>query len=142
LVGLRPISLLGAEIEYTDFGHPTVDTYSSTAPSFGVRADASAKAASAFGLVYLPLPLPLLDVYGKAGLARLRTTYNYNTGCVSCATAFLPAPGHEDSTDTAFAYGVGAQVKAFALAVRVEYERINKSSGNPDLLSAGITWSF
>jgi hypothetical protein len=34
------------------------------------------------------------------------------------------------------------QWKLSALALRLEYERINDGRGDPDLLSAGLTWTF
>jgi hypothetical protein len=39
-------------------------------------------------------------------------------------------------------YGAGVQLKFQALAVRLEYGRTNDSRGDPDLLSAGLTWMF
>jgi hypothetical protein len=47
-----------------------------------------------------------------------------------------------DRTHTDFLYGAGAQLKLSALAVRLEYERIDDARGNPDLLSVGVTWTF
>jgi len=49
---------------------------------------------------------------------------------------------HQDSTDTRFAYGAGAQAKFLSLGVRVEYERISAPGGSPDLYSIIATWTF
>jgi hypothetical protein len=147
LVGLRPISLLGVELDYTDFGHPDAALGPRNGTEgLGVQADAHPRATTLFGVVYAPIPLPFLDVYGKAGLARLQTTVNTSLYC----TAMCPPPGAAvfvtpfsvSETDTRFAYGIGAQIKIAAFAVRLEYERISAPGGDPDLVALGATWSF
>jgi opacity protein-like surface antigen len=145
LVGLRPISVIGAEVEYVDFGHPSMSRYTPILHLLATETDASAKAVAVFALAYLPLPLPLFDVYAKAGLARLHTAVNASLNFYCTIDSPCPPTPHYfrvDRTDTRFAYGAGAQIKLTAFAVRVEYERISASGGDPDLLSLGITWSF
>ena len=144
LVGLRPISLIGAEFEYVDFGSPRA-SYTPAAFGLGYTADMRAKAATAFGVLYAPLPVPFLDVYGKAGLARLQTTVNANAGLGCFGPLLCPVHVgelHRDQTEVRFAYGAGTQVKLDRFAIRVEYERISASRGDPDLLSIGATRSF
>src|SRR5580698_7855592 len=66
IAGIRPISPVGAEVAYIDFGNPHAG------PNYNFRsANSDAKAAAVFGVGYLPLPVPFLDVYGKVGVARL-----------------------------------------------------------------------
>jgi opacity protein-like surface antigen len=132
LVGIRPVALLGAEIAYTDFGHPN---YSQGVPG-GFNASAHASSTEALGILYLPIPVPLLDVYGKAGVARLHYGASSSSGCLACV--FF----NTDSTETRVAYGAGAQLKFDRLAVRVEYQRVRASNGDPSLLSVGITWKL
>ena len=139
LVGIRPIPFLGAEIEYTDFGHPGASGVT-VAPGLTYNVDASQKATSAFGLIYMPLPLPLVDLYGKVGISRLRS--NINATCVTPATCGANPSFSTETTDTRAAYGLGVQVKVFALGIRGEYERIQSSSGSPDLYSLIGTWTF
>jgi opacity protein-like surface antigen len=135
IAGIRPISLIGAELSYIDFGHPSGNINS--APS-----DVSEKGADAFGVLYLPVPV--VDVFVKAGLARLQSTANSVRigfgGCPiinpNCALFRL------DRTNTSFAAGAGAQFKLGAFAVRAEYERFNAAGGNPSLVSLGFTWTF
>jgi hypothetical protein len=67
LTGIRPISLLGAELAYIDFGRPSGSLG-------GAPADVRMKAVAAFAVVYLPVPV--VDVYLKAGVARLQSTIN------------------------------------------------------------------
>lgn len=140
LVGIRPISLLGAEVAYTDFGHPS--------GGFGAYpADVSMKGGSAFGVLYLPVPI--VDVFLKAGAARIQSEVNgtgvYGPNCSSngpCPLYIGLAPFRLNRTNTSCAGGVGAQYKIGSWAVRAEYERFNAAGGSPSLLSAGITWSF
>lgn len=136
LVGLRPIPLLGAEMEYVDFGNPSISR--AGLGSVGAKS----RGAALFGLVYAPLPLPLLDLYAKAGLARLQSTADGQVaapcglGIPNCGLFRL------DRTDTRFAYGAGAQVKIATLAVRLEYEQFSSRSGDPNFASVSLTWGF
>jgi opacity protein-like surface antigen len=131
--GVRPLSWLGAEIDYIDFGHPhgSLD---------GGPADATLKGAAGFGVLYLPVPV--IDLYAKAGLARLQSSVTgrseEQTQCVPCS----PSLFRLDRTNTQFAAGAGAQYKLGAFAVRAEYEYFNASGANPRLVSLGITWTF
>ena len=142
-LGVRPIQLLGAEIEYIDFGHSSVTV---RAPGLLFQSDAKVNAPALFGVAHLPLPLPLLDIYGKAGAARLHTTVkaidvgHFNCGVVVCEAHIGGVP--VDRTDISLAYGVGVQVKLSALAIRLEYERARVTGGDPDLLSLGLGWRF
>lgn len=132
--GVRPISSLGAEIDYIDFGHPsgTLDA----AP-----ANATLKGAALFGVLYLPVQV--IDLYAKAGLARLQSTLNGQPAigvalCLPCGPELFQL----NRTDTHFAAGAGAQYKLGAFALRAEYEYFNAGGVNPALVSLGITWTF
>jgi opacity protein-like surface antigen len=129
MVGLRPIGVLGAELAYVDFGHPG----HSNGP---VVSDVTMKGETAFGMFYFPVPV--VDVYAKAGLARLQSTAG--VGCPICAFApqFLPM----SRTNTSWAGGAGVQFKVGGAGIRAEYERFNAAGANPYLLSLGATWSF
>lgn len=131
--GVRPIPVLGAEVEYMDFGHPN-----DLASSYG-RASVRAHALAAFGVGYLPLPLPILDIYGKVGIAHLYRAIDATPACApGCTTAAYAASSNESD----LAYGAGVQAKFSSLALRAEYERISGSGGDPDLLTLGATWTF
>ena len=131
LAGLRPLSVLGAEFEYIEFGHAS-----------DVNSDAGAKGFAIFGVGYLPLPLPTLNVYGKAGVARLQTSANGNFGAI--VTDCFPDICRPwiNTTDNDFAWGIGVQAKFAAAAARLEYERIDAANGDPSLLSLILTWHF
>jgi len=143
--GLRPISLVGAELAYTDFGHPMASQGPPAGFGLAYNAALRSKAATAFGIVYAPIPIPILDVYAKAGVARLQTSVDAAGafGCWSPLTcAAYPVAVRRDQTDARFAYGAGIQAKLSAIGIRLEYERISVSGGDPDLLSIGVTWTF
>jgi len=143
LIGVRPIPFLGAELEYADFGHPGASS-GPLFPGLIYHEDVSQKAGSLFGLVYWPLPVPIFDLYGKAGMSRLQTSVNASVSCAPpAATCVVSLPSyHQDSTETRFAYGAGAQAKFMSVAVRAEYERISAPAGSPDLYSLIVTWTF
>lgn len=121
--GVRAASF-GAELEYLNFGKTSGD--------FGADVDTDGKltGVAGFGVFYLPLPLPVLDVYGKAGFARLnRKLSDLNTGDFS-------------TKDTEFAYGGGVQLKLGSFALRAEYERFNTDGKDPTLLTLGASFFF
>jgi hypothetical protein len=135
MLGARPISLLGAEIDCIDFGKPRGSLW-------GNPADVSMKGGAAFGVLYLPVSI--VDVYVKAGVARIESTVNGSI-CFPCACTYNQLcrfSFQQKTTNTSGAGGVGAQYKFGSWAVRAEYERFNAAGGNPSVLSAGITWTL
>jgi hypothetical protein len=86
-----------------------------------------------------------MDVYGKLGVARLRTTATEVSPVPFCPagfTSYSPTTFNFSDSSTNFAYGAGIQGKIGALALRAEYERISASGGDPDIFSFGLTWAF
>ena len=80
ILGIRPLPIVGAEVEYIDFGSGNGNSGYYGSSYFYSNASSHPKATVLYGIGYLPLPLPFLDVYGKAGVARLQsdiTTYAY-----------------------------------------------------------------
>jgi hypothetical protein len=132
MLGARPRSLVGAEIDFIHFGE-------AAGSLFGNPADVSMQGAAAFGVLYLPVPV--VDVYVKAGVARLESTVSGSI-CSPCACDFCRPSFQLNRTNTSGAGGVGIQYRLGSWAVRAEYERFNAAGGNPSLLSAGITWTF
>ncbi len=145
IAGVRPISLIGAELAYTDFGHPKASQGPPVAFGLAYNAGLRAKATTALGILYAPIPIPLLDVYAKAGVARLQTSVEA-AGAFGCWTplqcAAYPVTVHRDRIDARVAYGAGIQAKLSAIGIRLEYERISAAVGDPSLLSLGLTWAF
>ena len=150
IVGVRPISFLGAEVSYMDFG--TVSTVVGQAlqgyPAIVVNTEqASQKGEAAFALLYLPVPI--IDVYVKAGLSRITTDFSARYTTTVGGICGLPCNAYQagnaaahDITDTAFAYGAGLQWKLGQWAVRGEYERFDAAGANPSLFSIGMTLGF
>jgi opacity protein-like surface antigen len=138
--GARPLSFLGIELAYTDFGR------ASTPPPPEVVivdfSDSSKQTATTvFGVGYIPLPVSFLDLYGKVGVARLHTEDTFVYAPFSCPVGVNCGPGMLRQTrwSTDFAYGAGAQARIGSVAVRAEYERISAIGADPDLFSLGMT---
>ena len=148
ILGIRPLSVIGAEAEYLDFGSASGSAnIPATVTTGGLNATGNShpKAPAVFAMGYLPIPLPYLDIFAKAGVAELKSSVNATAQAtcpisLPCIPILIP-PYSASSSDTRFAYGAGVQVKLASLAVRAEYERIHSSRGDPDLLSLALTWS-
>lgn len=152
-LGIRPLAYLGAEIGYLHFGSSHRYEYTPTpfVSSDESRLHESADAPVAFAVGYIPLQ-PWWDLYLKAGGARLHKSWDSLTpaACPAYLECFAGYIGEnslsaEDSKWN-FAYGVGTQVNFGPVAWRLEYVRVNASGnengGDPDLLSAGVSWTF
>lgn len=130
-VGLRPISVFAIEAGYVDLGSgrrtviiPGVGTCvigQPTCANSTSHSDASAFAGYAVG--FLPIPLPFLDVFGKAGIARWKLNG-------SALGPFSPPPTFSNS-GTGFAWGAGTQLHVGNIGARLEYEsfRIPDTNG-------------
>src|ERR1700675_844891 len=146
IAGVRPISIVGAEFEYIDFGQPRNYHGYNSFNNNGL--DSHPRAAALFGVGYLPLPIPFFDVFGKAGVARLQTdvaTVSGTPGPGTCTvnTQFCPPIfSRQNQTENKFAYGVGMQSKVWGVGFRAEYERISSRFGDPDALMVSATWTF
>jgi opacity protein-like surface antigen len=143
-LGIRPIKLLGLEATYIDFGQPYRHrgTY-----DFNVSgSDSHPTAPALFAVGYLPIPIPFVDVFAKAGAARLSTNLTDFvqqpcSGSSPCPN-FVPNSRHQVK-DTRFAYGAGVQSRLpFGLTIRGEYERISSPFGDPDALMVSVLWQF
>jgi hypothetical protein len=140
IAGLRPLPIVGAELEYIDFGNAGGNSgYYYGNYEYGVSAHP--KATVLYGLGYLPLPLPFLDVYGKLGLAHLQTdNYFYTSTCGAGVCAGTES--RFDQQNNKLAYGAGVQAKFQAFAFRGEYERISSTFGDPNAFMVSVTWTF
>jgi hypothetical protein len=147
IAGIRPLPIIGAEVEYMDFGSANGNSgyYNN---NYEFNANSHPKATLLYGIGYLPLPLPFLDVYGKAGVARLQTNLTYSS-CPSYSAGGAGSPptcnpvnyGFNQWNDK-FAYGAGVQAKFQDFAFRAEYERISSTYGDPDAFTVSVTWTF
>src|SRR5258706_3799437 len=127
MVGIRPISLIGAEVEYLNFGHPS-STVGTTTNEVSISGSGS--------FAFLFLPIPVVDVFVKGGFARLQASSTSYDPQVNCGVAPNPncpnARWHGTTSD--FAAGAGAQFKIGSLAVRGEYPQVRGFGGNPKVL--------
>lgn len=124
IAGFRPLDAFAVEVNYLDLGRD-----SDTLGPVSVRSDGKAYAAYAVGL----LPLPFVDLYAKAGVARWETDVR--------ATGLGTAS--RDDSGTEFAWGAGVQARLGSLAARLEYERFDVAgTDGAKLLSLGLTWTF
>jgi hypothetical protein len=143
-VGARPLSWLGIELAYIDFGNTSPSPTSSTI--FGYfKGNLKQTAPALFGVGYLPLPVRFVELYGKLGIARLRSDASESYSPPSCPAGFncsVPYTVRQIQSTTDFGYGAGAQARFGSIAVRAEYERISAGGGSPALLSIGATWNF
>jgi hypothetical protein len=116
LAGFRPISPFAVEANYIDLG-------SETSQYVNVNTHVEYKAFAAYAVGFLPLPVPFLDVFGKAGLAR------WDSGGSSNAS-----PGGSlfslSDNGTEFAWGVGAQAHVGNIGGRLEYESFHIANTN------------
>jgi hypothetical protein len=121
-VGVKPLPFLGAEANYMDLGSKS-----------GFRAGhLGAHAFSAFALGFVPLPLPFIDVFGKAGAARWNLTGDTNSSLFAL-----------DDHGTDFAWGGGAQARFGALGLRLEYEQFNvRNTDGVKAVSFDVAWHF
>jgi|ERR1700722_10326266 Outer membrane protein beta-barrel domain len=142
IAGWRPLSFVGAEIEYANLGSKNV-SYTLNGPIYEhISTDAHATAVFAVG--YLPVPLPWIDLYGKVGAARVQnnTTARSQEDLVIVPTTTNTTTSVTDNTRTSIAWGAGLQFKLGMPAVRVEYERFAGEQGNDSLLTAALTLNF
>jgi hypothetical protein len=122
IAGFRPLDSFGVEVNYIDLGRDSVTVGPLTI-------DGQSKAYAAFAVGYLPIAL--IDLYAKAGLARWETETTSS------------ALGRFEDDGTEFAWGAGIQARLGSLAVRLEYESFDVgSSARSELVSVGATWTF
>ena len=112
--GFRPISAFAVEADYLDLGsniEGTACTECCLRVCQGLF-QSDAKVFAAYALGFLPIPVPFLDLYGKAGVARSQL----NTKIVGSGTS---------DHGTEFAWGVGVQAHISMFGARLEYEQFN-----------------
>ena len=113
--GFRPISVFAVEADYLDFGSKTAYGACNSCGCMVVcegTVKSEAQSFAAYALGFLPIPVPFLDIYGKAGLARSKLD---TTPAFSGLTT--------SSRGTEFAWGVGVQAHTSMVGARVEYEQ-------------------
>ena len=122
--GLRPISVFAVEADYIDLGSQSVTSQFVSGSS---STHLNYKAFTGYAVGYLPIPMPYVDIFAKAGLARW-TSSGGNT-------VISPPGGNQffslSDNGTQFAWGAGGQLHIGNVGGRLEYESfsIRNSSG-------------
>ena len=151
IAGVRGLELLGVEVDYFDLGSGAASPSWVASGSYSVtRARISQRGEAAFAVLYLPVPI--VDFYLKAGVARITSDLSASVAGTACPPgAFCPAiltggfrtaTGAARTTATTFAAGAGVQWQIGNWAIRGEYERFTALGENPSLITVGATWSF
>lgn len=148
MLGIRALSFLGAEIDYVDLGQHSLRGPGQPVPgspgSALTHEQVSQKGEAAFAMLYLPVPI--IDVYVKAGVSRIKTDMRATYVLAGVGTCAVDNPDCAVATagrspsDVGFAFGAGVQWKLGSWAVRGEYERFDAAGANPSLLSIGMTY--
>lgn len=137
--GVRPLDRLAIEANYTDFGTAKAPLAIACPAIVGfpcpsqASIDANAVSVSVLGFA----TLPLLDFYGRLGIARWQAE-----GDVHFTTdgAGLTVPSTRRGTDPTL--GVGLQFRFASIALRAEYEYYEILDESADAVSIGFTYTF
>lgn len=146
-LGVRGLEMLGAEVDYFNLGSGSISNpYTPSYVGSVSNATLSQKGEAAFALLYLPVPV--IDIYFKAGVDRITSDLGATfipqglcgpvSGSSLCAMQSLAL----HKTTTGLALGAGAQWQFGNWGVRAEYERFTAYGGHPDLVSLGVVWTF
>jgi len=130
--GFRPISVFAVEADYLDLCSNTVEGTCTDCCMQACRGlyESDAQAFAAYALGFLPIPVPFLDLYGKAGLARAQLS----TKIFGSATS---------NRGTEFAWGVGVQAHISMFGARLEYEQFNiPNSSGAKVASLSVLLNF
>ena len=106
-----------------------------TASSPGGSTHVNYKAFTGYAVGYVPIPVPFLDIFGKAGLARWSSSGSSSFG----------GPGLFSLSDsgTQFAWGIGAQVHVGNFGGRLEYENFGvRNTNGANLVSLGVFFNL
>lgn len=128
--GVRPISLFAVEADYIDLGSQSV------ASPGGGTTHLSYKAFAGYAVGFLPIPVPWVDVFGKAGLARWNSSGSTGPGA---------PPGLFSLSDngTEFAWGIGGQAHLGNFGARLEYESFSiRNTSGANIVSLGVFFNF
>jgi len=112
LAGFRPIKVFAVEADYLNLGNQT-NTFIS-----GASTQSDAKAYAGYAVGFLPLPVPFLDVFAKAGLSHWKLNGSSGAATLRPSSFFAFA-----DQGTEFAWGAGAQAHVGNIGGRLEYER-------------------
>jgi Outer membrane protein beta-barrel domain len=131
--GVRPFKWVAVEADYIDLGSGSNSPFSNT-QIITTHADASAWAAYVVG--FLPVSLPVVDFYAKAGFARWKLNSNYTQYDPNFPNSVYTASS--SSTGSDFAWGIGVQARFSIVGVRLEYEGLDVHSNYTQVASLSL----
>jgi OmpA family protein len=143
VAGFRPARVVGAEIEYVDFGEaeippPSGNAIVRTHLSMASRAEALVLTS----LLFIPEPMSNIDVYGKVGVAKLDESFQVfalENSSVECRNPWCQFQRDVHQTDSRPYVGFGARFQLGPGALRIEYELIDRDNGDDTtMLSIGL----
>jgi hypothetical protein len=131
-VGWRPLDWVAVEGGYVDLGQVRQSQNFPDFSDFRVEHEGY----DVFG-VFL-WDIAVVDLFAKVGLVSW-------SGDLSLST--IAGPVTESTSDTDYAWGLGAQARFGKLALRLEYEHFDTIQGiggmdEPDIVSLGVVWTF
>jgi len=130
--GIRPLSFFAVEAEYIDMGSqketitPIILTCGQPpgSPCYSYS-ESDAKAFAGYAVGFLPMSVPNLDVFGKAGIARYKLS---GTFCVCGGAPEQNFWSADSDTSTVFTWGAGVQAHIGIIGGRLEYLGFNRAS--------------
>ena len=130
--GVRPISVFAVEADYIDLGSQSVTSQFVSGSS---STHLNYKAFTGYAVGYLPIPMPYMDIFAKAGLARW-TSSGGNT-------VIRPPGGNQffslSDNGTQFAWGAGGQLHIGNVGGRLEYESFSiRNSSGANIVSLSV----
>jgi outer membrane protein with beta-barrel domain len=136
--GVRPLNWLAVEADYIDLGSGNSASTFSNESTDTTHADSSAWAAYAIG--FLPVTLPVVDFYGKVGVARwkLKSTLIQDFHNFFNTPPIPPLITPRSYSGTDFAWGVGVQAHIKMLGVRLEYEGFDVDNNTANVASLSV----
>jgi len=149
LIGTRPLTGLGAELQYVNLGHTSSSISTQNPYPATLSRDAQARGVAVFAVAYLPLPISNLDIDVKAGLSRLDATESQTYTPIPIDTCLLLPPppnagcaSRVHQTNMNFAWGAGVQMHISHVVLRADFERFLVVGDHPSLVSFGVAWAF
>jgi hypothetical protein len=130
--GMRPISVFAVEADYMRLGSQNVSSMFVSGTS---TTHIDYKAFAGYAVGYLPIPMPYVDVFAKAGLARWTSSGASSVFIAPGSTTFFSL----SENGTQFAWGAGGQLHIGNLGARLEYESFSiRNTSGANLVSLSV----
>ncbi|HXY96283.1 MAG TPA: outer membrane beta-barrel protein [Steroidobacteraceae bacterium] len=135
--GVRPISVFAVEADYIDLGSQNVTEGISgilgSPPAGTSTTHLDYRAFAAYAVGYLPIPVPWVDVFAKAGVAHW-TLSGSNT-----VNSYIVGTFSLSDSSSQFAWGAGGQVHMGNFGARLEYENFSiRGTNGANLVSLSV----